>query len=1109
MESSSARAVVRDGWTLRERLEAARERAHEPAAADDEGLAAWVNAVAPDQAINWHKRLEWSGNSIDDAAWAVNPRADAVPDEPSWLPVLEGLQQACRHGAPSASSDATPNGGRLLPFDELWQPVGDWALHRLCSRLPAGALERVAPEALRCLRQSLLARLSRLTDQALYDLFCEYRGSGASLLASLGGGDSGESPPARDVYRAFVERHRASGLTDVLDRYPVLGRLLATAVQQWFEAGEELLRRLHRDRVLVADVFGIAAGARLIRIDLDLSDPHRGGRSVAALHFASEDMAYAKIVYKPRDMRVDAAYQAFLRGLNELAGEPRFRVLAVLARDGYGFMEYVDYRPCRDERELEAFYRNAGRLLAVLYVLGCTDCHNENLIAGHDQLVLIDVETLLQGDAVHAAGDVEQKLAQSVMRVGLLPRWLFKNAGGHVRALDSSALGIAPPPSATIAEPGWVATNSDRMHWGNVERQSPVPASCPVAVARPDVLATFARQICDGFAEQMRTFLHHANDLLAPGALLARFGDLPRRVVLRPTQVYAAIQLQALQPDALRDAVVYGAKLEQLSRRYVISDEKPRDWAVFESELRQMEQLDVPYFEQTIGSDVLHFPDGSEPIAGFLRTSGLSACRERLERLDEADIAFQLQLVRGAIEAHGLRAAPLATSGRTHAPLKPGAPVPATDLRLSREQRLTEALRLATQLQHGALRGGNGSPEWLGLDLGPDGERFVFGLVGPSLYGGRTGIALFLSVLAQRLERDGGFEAQARALRDDARAAMSAVLETAASDDAFALSRSLRDQPLGLTGTGGLLLGALALDRSGLRPQSGTYTELAKRLAAALTAARIHDDTHLDVTSGCAGLIGPLLMLAGAEGAARRGDSAPFALAIACGDRIVAQQTADGAWPNADAKRSLTGFSHGAAGISAALARLHRMTGADRFLTAARRGLDYERTHFVAARGNWPDFRTTGRAERFMNTWCHGAPGIALSRLCLRMTSLWDERAHEELAVAFATTLQDDVHVDQLCCGEFGRAAILDVATACGLGTQWVDAAGRMRARSVRAAERRDGAYRLFSAVDAQVNVPGLFTGSAGIGLGLLAADDPRVAADCLSCGLLGTTDVP
>jgi lantibiotic modifying enzyme len=204
-----------------------------------------------------------------------------------------------------------------------------------------------------------------------------------------------------------------------------------------------------------------------------------------------------------------------------------------------------------------------------------------------------------------------------------------------------------------------------------------------------------------------------------------------------------------------------------------------------------------------------------------------------------------------------------------------------------------------------------------------------------------------------------------------------------------------------------------------------------------------------------------------------------------------------------NAKKALTGFSHGAGGIAAAPARLHHATQMNRFLTSAKRGLAYERSQFSPARGNWPDFRMTEDATQFSNGWCHGAPGIALSRLCMRSTALWDSTAEQELQIALTTTAQEKAAVDQLCCGEFGKAAILSIAAHCGLGARWAAAAQEIIADRTGNAARHGGDYRLSSLVEGHVFLPGLFTGISGIGLILLSMNDWRVPATCMSCGLL------
>ena len=150
----------------------------------------------------------------------------------------------------------------------------------------------------------------------------------------------------------------------------------------------------------------------------------------------------------------------------------------------------MEHRLCRGEDELKLFYRNAGRLTAVLHLLGCTDCHHENLIACGDQLLLIDTETLLEADLTdHISdaseyqttlnqSDLQKRCQNSILRSGLLPTWMF--IGQARTAVDISALGIAPPASTTMKSAGWLGLNSDGMMAGRIMVPSEVPTSLPV-----------------------------------------------------------------------------------------------------------------------------------------------------------------------------------------------------------------------------------------------------------------------------------------------------------------------------------------------------------------------------------------------------------------------------------------------------------------------------------------------------------------------------------------------------------------------------------------------------------------------------------------------------
>jgi lantibiotic modifying enzyme len=156
--------------------------------------------------------------------------------------------------------------------------------------------------------------------------------------------------------------------------------------------------------------------------------------------------------------------------------------------------------------------------------------------------------------------------------------------------------------------------------------------------------------------------------------------------------------------------------------------------------------------------------------------------------------------------------------------------------------------------------------------------------------------------------------------------------------------------------------------------------------------------------------------------------------AINCGQHLLSHRISEQEHPRAwktIAQMPLTGFSHGASGIAYALLRLYAVTEDQAYLQAAQEGIAYERSVFSAAAANWPDLRDVSNGlcqSRFMVTWCHGAPGIALSRLGGLSIYQTDEIL-QDVEVALQTTLKYSLQgLDHLCCGNFGRIEVLLVA---------------------------------------------------------------------------------
>lgn len=113
--------------------------------------------------------------------------------------------------------------------------------------------------------------------------------------------------------------------------------------------------------------------------------------------------------------------------------------------------------------------------------------------------------------------------------------------------------------------------------------------------------------------------------------------------------------------------------------------------------------------------------------------------------------------------------------------------------------------------------------------------------------------------------------------------------------------------------------------------------------------------------------------------------------------KSTAVRSADGTYwggtRNLNRQPGLTGFSHGCSGHAVALVGLGKAMQDDACLSLAAEALRYESRHFDPAEGNWQDLRftKTGGAPSFSSYWCHGAPGIGLSRALMAKHIDWTD----------------------------------------------------------------------------------------------------------------------
>lgn len=1041
--------------TLLERLDDpdAFEHGHRDESEVTEVFDEWRDLFPSEEAFD--RRLDREGLTRDDCREAISAdRLAADEPLPEWIDRLDELVATVLDGSPAEFESDTE---RMFP--ELSDAIATYARDQLPHEVVGDVLsEEAVGEMAEWFRLRFEDRFTRI-------LFVEFKSFVAAHDRDLAFADPDdfEDPPT-EYYDQFVEYLFSSGFADFCQEYPVFARLIVDQIRQWNEHLEEFCRRLRDDEELLAERFDVDGSlGNVTELEPLADDTHGDGRAVMRVTFESG----LTVAYKPRSVEAGATFYRVLDDLNDHLSVPDFRTPAYLSRDGYGWMEWVEYAECDDADAVERYYQRAGALTCIAYFLEFADCQYENLIVAGEHPVLVDAETVLHPyvgpDQQPMQSGIGALKDDSALLSLLCPFGIDSvYPDGEMSEMTATIAGFSDSSEETvfdeITHPAIEAVTTDVMSVehepGRIDRSENIPKIDGTDQPPEEYLD----EIIEGFETAYETVIQLRDDGgLADVGLPDAFESIENRIVYRATVQYMSVINALSARPRLRDGARFGIGLERLTVPFCdgrVSEPKP--WSLYDAEQRALKRLDPPRFTCRTNETEIRI-DGSK-IGVNAAASGIQRSRDRIASASRADMREQVEFIRGCF-------------GESPDPSwESSIEVPADSAPIGSDELQREATELFERVRDAALETEDGTYHWASVAPRAETELLTLRPADGSLYAGRCGIGLLAGALYSVTGED-----QYRTFALDA---VDPVREAVRSGrESPALANHGGTIGIGSVAYGLATLGDLLDDR--------TLLEDATRTTEFVTEESLEDDETYDVSGGAAGTILGLL------GAHDRTDAPELASAAAeCGDYLLdARVTTDDGfrvWETLGDCPPPTGFAHGAGGIAYALARLAEATGESAYREAALEAVEYESRTFSESEQNWPDLRPW--SGEFADQWCHGRSGIGLARIGMS-EYVDDDLVTRGIDRALDGFVDRPGRFDHLCCGDAGRVELLLEADE-RLGRRPVDA--RELLGDVVARKRQRGSYRTSGAADRIAN-PTLFHGDTGIAYTMLRAMDSEL----------------
>lgn len=745
---------------------------------------------------------------------------------------------------------------------------------------------------------------------------------------------------------------------------------------------------LNKDKLIDLYLDHNSKNLKITKIDMGVGDSHQQGKSVVILNFIN----HYRVVYKPRSLEIDSRFKELCNWLNsqDIPSYLKLENPTIYTKNDYGFMSFVKYATCKDEKELGNYYYRIGELLALLYLFDAKDCHHENIIANGEMPVLIDLETLFHGSVIEESVDLEQKLLEnSVLETLLLPRKIKINNKTD-KVLDIGGIGAFTEQECPLAVPTIVNSGRSDMKviytHPVIQTESNVPKISGEEISK--VNTKYINKIISGFS--MLYDWISANKVLVEKTILKLFDNVECRLILHSTNHYATLLRLSTHPDLNVNPINKEVFLCKVGLNNIDNRGKLLNFY----EHKDLLNFDIPYFSTKFKEHSIYDSHHYRINNVKLLRSPAENFKKRLISISKKDKKLQLDLIYWSF-VHLL---PVKHSTRDYSKFDV---VKYTD---------TQILNLAKDIAKVIMDNSitiNNNCTWLGMEFEVKTEEMSYvDTMSSDLYKGLSGVALFFNML-YKVTNSKEYEIYTRVVCHQ--------LINDLEDLTIEKMKKLANKSIQVGGFVGLGSTLYALYKIAITLNDEYYRKvIIDKIIDINEANIINEKTHKDLLIGVSGYIMVLLSIYEQEENMETKNKLKNIILslkeLLCGKNKIDDE-------------GYTGFAHGTSGASAVLARINYNFPDSKNIDSIKKMLTHERSLFDDKSQNW--FIKENSSDTAF-AWCNGVCGILLNRVLLKKYNYTDDLIDSEIEIALNWLLTKGFGNNMsLCHGDIGNAIIL------------------------------------------------------------------------------------